>query len=557
LGDNRTPLGFKKKKGRRKFLRKALIIPAIFGLVVSMFLPLIQNSDVFAALPDEFNLNRVDIVKRTAAIKYLRTCYEQFSSNTDWNSKPIQTVSGSDIQDFNWSVFQRNTAGNSTLLNTGEEAAFMLTSKSDGKRYSYSIDGSGNIDIKDGSTPFRCNQGDYSARLKAAFTTLGVANMPKQILCNLGYTQYQYTSGNKFGNKSFTGRTCVQEPPSSDSPESWRGTAALLTDTKKYIDKLESDSGGILSDDAFEFALQQILLFHQNPSVFDNSSTLTLDNSNCPSDQISDWVLLYSLQSNSLARHTFCVKKGGISMTGISEMLNKIWIGSTNCSDSSFDSNRCGLGSAKAFENAMQAELLKQRQAACKDLIAGTAGAEPAPDGISQDISSLANDSATIAACVAGMTHPNHIDFCDTATDDYGTLGQEGGGQPGSGYVRDKYPKYNTACHLGQGSPVGEDSVLNNGGTENPDGSNQPTCESTWSNPFSWIFCPIMDITSGLVDGMNQYIIDNILNFSPMIGNNASDLKNAWQAFVNLANIGLVIVFLILIYSTAVGGGRK
>jgi hypothetical protein len=79
----------------------------------------------------------------------------------------------------------------------------------------------------------------------------------------------------------------------------------------------------------------------------------------------------------------------------------------------------------------------------------------------------------------------------------------------------------------------------------------KPTCESSGGS-MGWILCPVVFMVGGAVDAM-MGMIDGQLNYQKL-NDNKDTVRNAWSEFIPIANIAFAIVFLIIIYSTAVGG---
>ncbi len=78
----------------------------------------------------------------------------------------------------------------------------------------------------------------------------------------------------------------------------------------------------------------------------------------------------------------------------------------------------------------------------------------------------------------------------------------------------------------------------------------EPTCESNGGS-MAWIMCPIVTAMSAGVNWL-MGMINSQLNYQSI---NASDtIKLAWDKFIPIANIAFAIVFLMIIYSTAIGG---
>ncbi|MCL2807424.1 MAG: hypothetical protein FWD27_04570 [Coriobacteriia bacterium] len=79
-------------------------------------------------------------------------------------------------------------------------------------------------------------------------------------------------------------------------------------------------------------------------------------------------------------------------------------------------------------------------------------------------------------------------------------------------------------------------------------------CEAA-SEGWGWVACPIITALQGIVDWAMEGITD-FLDYQSL--NEGGDtIKNVHGAFIPIANIAFAIVFLIIIYSTAISGGRQ
>ena len=71
---------------------------------------------------------------------------------------------------------------------------------------------------------------------------------------------------------------------------------------------------------------------------------------------------------------------------------------------------------------------------------------------------------------------------------------------------------------------------------------------------IGWIICPIMTFLGSVADGAYTFI-EGLLRTEVGIVSTDGPTYTAWQAMRNLANIGFVLVFLIIIFSQLTGGG--
>lgn len=90
-------------------------------------------------------------------------------------------------------------------------------------------------------------------------------------------------------------------------------------------------------------------------------------------------------------------------------------------------------------------------------------------------------------------------------------------------------------------------------GVDTPDSGylGEPESESTTSciiPGVGWILCPAISFIGGITDGMYSFISDS-LNISPGLFSTDSATYRGWSEMRNIANVGLVIVFLLIIFS--------
>jgi hypothetical protein len=110
------------------------------------------------------------------------------------------------------------------------------------------------------------------------------------------------------------------------------------------------------------------------------------------------------------------------------------------------------------------------------------------------------------------------------------------------------------ACLYGQGREFEFHYVPSLNSTD-PDGNSPtPTCESQGGS-MGWILCPITILLRGAVDTMMDLLTDQLEYQTLNDTTGGKVMKEVWNKFIPIANIGFAIVFLIVIYSTAIGGG--
>lgn len=96
------------------------------------------------------------------------------------------------------------------------------------------------------------------------------------------------------------------------------------------------------------------------------------------------------------------------------------------------------------------------------------------------------------------------------------------------------------------------------GGDGNANDAEEPPeledgCDVQLNSPLSWILCPIILAAQSAVDSYYN-AIDNALNFSIEGDRDEADLKGAWDAIRNIANVLFVIAFLFIIISQTLVG---
>lgn len=74
-------------------------------------------------------------------------------------------------------------------------------------------------------------------------------------------------------------------------------------------------------------------------------------------------------------------------------------------------------------------------------------------------------------------------------------------------------------------------------------------------NPATWAICPIVNGIGDLIDWMFDSFILPLLKISPVTTTPDGSMFKAWSGFRLVANIMLVIVFLLMIFGQAIGGG--
>ena len=111
------------------------------------------------------------------------------------------------------------------------------------------------------------------------------------------------------------------------------------------------------------------------------------------------------------------------------------------------------------------------------------------------------------------------------------------------------------ACLYGQGLPPVKGQGIGTG-TDSGDDDSSTACDQNGAS-FAWVLCPMIDKGFTGLQGLFQDVLDAMFRYDPTTSDNSGQMRAVWQNFVNIANIMLVIAFLIIIYSAATGGGNK
>jgi hypothetical protein len=81
-------------------------------------------------------------------------------------------------------------------------------------------------------------------------------------------------------------------------------------------------------------------------------------------------------------------------------------------------------------------------------------------------------------------------------------------------------------------------------GNNNTDQFIKPTCNVP---DVGWLVCPLINAGTLVVQKLSSYVID-LLQVRPLIQD--SSLFNSWKAIRDLANVGFILIFMVLIFST-------
>jgi hypothetical protein len=115
--------------------------------------------------------------------------------------------------------------------------------------------------------------------------------------------------------------------------------------------------------------------------------------------------------------------------------------------------------------------------------------------------------------------------------------------------------KLKSACESGQKFADDIPVVAGDVGDVGDDGEIGTETESTCAiDGIGWLVCPVLDFMGKIADGM-QNILNGFMEIQPSMFEEGQEAKIAYNGFIPLANIVLVIVFLVIIYSAATGSG--
>ncbi|MFZ1301902.1 MAG: hypothetical protein WAQ27_05010 [Candidatus Microsaccharimonas sp.] len=163
----------------------------------------------------------------------------------------------------------------------------------------------------------------------------------------------------------------------------------------------------------------------------------------------------------------------------------------------------------------------------------------------------------TLSACVAGYKNQSNPVFCATnyvpQTINYG----------GKQLTNNKTAELE-ACKFGFGLTgddiaAARDGIISEETTKLENGNDAETqsCGGIVSG-IGWFLCPVLNAMAGLNDAMWGFA-SGLLNVSPVQQTDSSGYKTPtyqiWEAFRSIANVMLIIVFLVMIFSQLSGSG--
>lgn len=83
----------------------------------------------------------------------------------------------------------------------------------------------------------------------------------------------------------------------------------------------------------------------------------------------------------------------------------------------------------------------------------------------------------------------------------------------------------------------------------------EPGASSCAIEGIGWVVCPVVTFLSRVADYAFEFLSDNFLEFKAGFLDTQGDLFKAWSQVLTIANVGLVIFFLIIIFSQITGFG--
>lgn len=115
------------------------------------------------------------------------------------------------------------------------------------------------------------------------------------------------------------------------------------------------------------------------------------------------------------------------------------------------------------------------------------------------------------------------------------------------------YATYMRSNKSTEPKPTSLSSLITSGGTQ-PDGGGAGT-SSCAIEGVGWIICPVINFLSSIGDVAFSFLADNFLEFKSGALEIGGPLFQAWSQVLTFANVGLVIFFLIIIFSQITGFG--
>jgi len=108
------------------------------------------------------------------------------------------------------------------------------------------------------------------------------------------------------------------------------------------------------------------------------------------------------------------------------------------------------------------------------------------------------------------------------------------------------------ACNKGFAAEDYEPYKPSEDSEEGEEGEEEPSCKKSVDSSLGWIICPATEGVLSAIDWAYEWIFEHFMNYQTL--NENSGVKDAWGRILPIANIAFAIVFLVVIYSTVIGG---
>ena len=500
-----------------------------------MFLPLLKADAVNA---DIASMQIDPTIAKNVAYRMLKACF--VTGGYQGTATTALTLPKNDLtlsQVNSWMWFSESTAMQSDTndvlgsVNTNDKYTFLMGN--DGNLYytdgdnndadKINIDadwlGSGEVDGTGHDMEVDCHS--HPDWVKSAFGWLGVSD-PVAVVCGFGYQMYQYANNDdlsKARNTPGTGldKSCVTAGGAKSSSPTRFGVGKY--NASAYLDQLFGNTPK-LSVAAIQFAAAQARFQEQ------------VSNGDC-------WQGTDSQGSSSVHQVQVALYGGDVSK-GV-ETIPYMCNDGTDPVAAINAQNGLSQG-AKDFNS-----YLHNQDTAGKIAICASSDYFPPPDGSNQipyrSQYGGMYTASTQDACVAGINNQGNTEFCNAYASN-----------------NDLYK----ACLKGQDAPppetcpgTSDPKIPGKDCPSNPNGSSTGTSPDCNAGMLGWILCPVVNDGFSFLQTAFQGLISTLFSYQGFAGDNADTIMKAWGNFVTIANIILVITFLIIIYSAATGGGDK
>ena len=154
--------------------------------------------------------------------------------------------------------------------------------------------------------------------------------------------------------------------------------------------------------------------------------------------------------------------------------------------------------------------------------------------------------TAELAACIQGAMHLADASYCNTNYPAPDSLNASGN------LPTDTNKSKRDACAAGASLNVDGGGVVLSDSDAPEDPNADTTATACVVDGIGWMVCPMLNALGGLGDAMYGWI-DSVLRLQPLTVSNGDGTESsqfvAWQSIRNIANVLLVIAFLIIIFS--------